>query len=238
MTENIFVKAGAVVVTIAGVLGIGYTVAKYATDFDAAKAEIQNLRGQIEQLHEVLSKTQFGERGPKGEKGDPGQPGERGDKGDIGPRGLKGDVGSASASASVDIDELKVLVDQAVAEKLAAMPLSTNAASPGAAQISQSLKLFDTSTCIQIDTIRNLEVLTLRPGNEFCNNSGKLLFRVAEIETPRNNKRIMFSTPGKGSGSCDLEETCRLREVGGRVYIYERFAEDDQGPIALLRFTQ
>lgn len=60
MSDSFFNKASAIVLTAAGVLGVGYGVAKYVTDFEAAKGEIQNLRGQIAQLHEVLSKVQFG----------------------------------------------------------------------------------------------------------------------------------------------------------------------------------
>lgn len=60
MSDSFFTKASAIVLTGAGVLGVGYGVAKYVTDFEAAKGEIQNLRGQIAQLHEVLSKVQFG----------------------------------------------------------------------------------------------------------------------------------------------------------------------------------
>lgn len=61
MNDSIFVKAGAVILTAAGVLGVAYGIAKYVTDFEAAKAEIQHLRGQIAQLHEVLAKAQFGQ---------------------------------------------------------------------------------------------------------------------------------------------------------------------------------
>jgi hypothetical protein len=60
VADNIFGKASALILTGAGVLGISYGIAKYVTDFEAAKGEIQNLRGQIAQLHEVLSKAQFG----------------------------------------------------------------------------------------------------------------------------------------------------------------------------------
>ena len=60
MSDSFFTKASAIVLTAAGVLGVGYGIAKYVTDFEAAKGEIQNLRGQIAQLHEVLSKVQFG----------------------------------------------------------------------------------------------------------------------------------------------------------------------------------
>lgn len=60
MADNIFGKVSALILTGAGVLGVSYGIAKYVTDFEAAKGEIQNLRGQIAQLHEVLSKAQFG----------------------------------------------------------------------------------------------------------------------------------------------------------------------------------
>jgi hypothetical protein len=60
VAENIFGKASALILAGAGVLGISYGIAKYVTDFEAAKGEIQNLRGQIAQLHEVLAKAQFG----------------------------------------------------------------------------------------------------------------------------------------------------------------------------------
>lgn len=51
-------KAGAVVLSGAAVLGVAYGIAKYVNDFENAKAEIQNLRGQIAQLQDILSKTQ------------------------------------------------------------------------------------------------------------------------------------------------------------------------------------
>jgi hypothetical protein len=60
MNDSFYTKAAAIVLTAAGVLGVAYGIAKYVTDFEAAKSEIQNLRGQIAQLHEVLSKAQFG----------------------------------------------------------------------------------------------------------------------------------------------------------------------------------
>lgn len=58
-TTNFMAKAAAVVMSAAGILGVAYGIAKYVNDFENAKAEIQNLRGQITQLHEVLAKTQW-----------------------------------------------------------------------------------------------------------------------------------------------------------------------------------
>lgn len=60
MTESFLSKAGAVVLSGAALLGIAYGVAKYVADFEAAKGEIQNLRGQITQLQDLLTKTQAG----------------------------------------------------------------------------------------------------------------------------------------------------------------------------------
>lgn len=60
MAETFLSKAGAVVLSGAAILGVAYGVAKYVADFEAAKTEIQNLRGQITQLHELLAKGQGG----------------------------------------------------------------------------------------------------------------------------------------------------------------------------------
>ncbi|MGB3391414.1 MAG: hypothetical protein WBA88_25945 [Pseudaminobacter sp.] len=51
-------KAGALVLTGAAILGVAYGIAKYVNDFENAKAEIQNLRGQIAQLQDILARTQ------------------------------------------------------------------------------------------------------------------------------------------------------------------------------------
>lgn len=58
MKMDFFTKAAALLMTAAGVLGVAYGIAKYVNEFENAKAEIQNLRGQITQLHEVLAKGQ------------------------------------------------------------------------------------------------------------------------------------------------------------------------------------
>ena len=65
---NLLSKAGAVVLSGAAVIGVAYGMAKYVNDFENAKAEIQNLRGQITQLHEVLAKTQSNNEGARIER--------------------------------------------------------------------------------------------------------------------------------------------------------------------------
>jgi hypothetical protein len=60
MVETYLSRAGAIVLSGAALLGVAYGIAKYVADFEAAKAEIQSLRGQIVQLQELLTKAQSG----------------------------------------------------------------------------------------------------------------------------------------------------------------------------------
>ena len=60
MAETYLSRAGAIVLSGAALLGVAYGIAKYVADFEAAKAEIQSLRGQIVQLQDLLTKAQSG----------------------------------------------------------------------------------------------------------------------------------------------------------------------------------
>ena len=60
MADSFLSKAGALILSGAALLGVAYGGAKYVADFEAAKAEIQSLRGQIVQLQELLTKAQTG----------------------------------------------------------------------------------------------------------------------------------------------------------------------------------
>lgn len=60
MTESYLSKAGALILSGAALLGVAYGGAKYVADFEAAKSEIENLRGQITQLQDLLTKAQTG----------------------------------------------------------------------------------------------------------------------------------------------------------------------------------
>lgn len=236
MTENIFVKAMAGVVTVATVLGIGYTVAKYATDFEAAKAEIQNLRGQISQLHEVLGKAQFGGEGPRGPKGDPGEPGPQGLPGPRGPQGERGEQGPpglpGSGGEGMSAEAVRQLVAQTVQQQMAALPATSVAASPVALP---GTDVFNSTGCIPVASLLNLQVLTLRVGQEFCDRDGALL---ARIERFSDSGKIWTTLPGRGTGTCSLNKTCTLRWLGSKDFVYERFGEDEKGPAALLRLKK
>ena len=60
MADSFLSKAGALILSGAALLGVAYGGAKYVADFEAAKAEIQSLRGQIVQLQDLLTKAQTG----------------------------------------------------------------------------------------------------------------------------------------------------------------------------------
>lgn len=233
VTENIFVKAMAGVVTVATVLGIGYTVAKYATDFEAAKAEIQNLRGQITQLHEVLGKAQFGGEGPRGPKGDPGEPGPQGPRGPQGERGEQGPPGlPGSGGEGMSAEAVRQLVIQTVQQQMAALPSASAAAAPVALP---GTDIFNSTGCIPVASVQNLQVLTLRVGQEFCDRDGALLARIVKSGVA---KTIGATLPGKGTDWCGLNKVCTLRWLGNREFVYERVGEDEKGMVALLRLKK
>lgn|GEM_PF-4105016 len=234
MTENIFVKAMAGVVTVATVLGIGYTVAKYATDFEAAKAEIQNLRGQITQLHEVLGKAQFGGEGPRGPKGDPGEPGPQGPRGPQGERGEQGPPGlPGSGGEGMSAEAVRQLVIQTVQQQMAALPsASTAAAAPVALP---GTDIFNSTGCIPVASVQNLQVLTLRVGQEFCDRDGALL---ARIERFSDSSTFWTRIPGRDNAGCALNKVCTLQWLGRKEYVYERVGEDENGTVALLRLRK
>ena len=233
MTENIFVKAMAGVVTVATVLGIGYTVAKYATDFEAAKAEIQNLRGQITQLHEVLGKAQFGGEGPRGPKGDPGEPGPQGPRGPQGERGEQGPPGvPGSGGEGMSAEAVRQLVIQTVQQQMAALPAASAAAAPVALP---GTDIFNSTGCIPVSSLQNLQVLTLRVGQEFCDRDGALLARIEKFDL---YEAFKMNLPGKGADWCKLNKSCTLRWLGSKEFVYERVGEDEKGMVALLRLKK
>ncbi|MBV2183571.1 MAG: collagen-like protein [Rhizobium sp.] len=233
MTDNIFVKAMAGVVTVAAVLGIGYTVAKYATDFEAAKAEIQNLRGQITQLHEVLGKAQFGGEGPRGPKGDPGEPGPQGPRGPQGERGEPGPPGlPGSGGEGMSAEAVRQLVIQTVQQQMAALPAASAAAAPVALP---GTDIFNSTGCIPVASLQNLQVLTLRAGQEFCDRDGAFL---AQIEKFGGDGGFLTMRPGQGKHWCYLGNTCTLYWLSSKQYVYERTGEDENGKVALLRLKK
>ncbi|CAH0343229.1 hypothetical protein RHI9324_04962 [Rhizobium sp. CECT 9324] len=230
VTESIFMKASAGAITVVSVLGIGYTVAKYATDFEAAKAEIQNLRGQIVQLHDILQKTQnsavAGSRGVPGPKGDPGEAGPQGPRGEPGPPGPSG---TTTAQSGLTLQDVERVALQIVERRIASLPTQAG----NSIQVSiDGADVFKSAGCISIQTIKDLPVLTLRAGQEFCDRDGALLARVEKFNPDGN---FQMNRPGEPSDYCQMGSSCRLRWLGGKQFNYERVGEDAEGTVALLR---
>lgn len=166
-------------------------------------------------------------RGPKGEKGDPGEPGPRGERG---PQGEMGPMGPSGGSGGINEAQIRQLVQQLVQQQVSAMP-----SSGGAAQASLGNQdAFNMSGCIPVSAIRDLAVLTLREGQEFCADDGALVARIGR----GNQYRFSIKMPGKGSDTCSFENVCKLDWLGGKSFVYERQGQDDKGPISLLRLKQ
>lgn len=206
----------------------GQYVADLRHEMDAAKREVEFLKGQITQLQGVLGNQSgvTGVRGPKGDKGEPGLQGPRGERGPQGP------TGPAGISSGLSEEHIRQIIQQSVQQQIAAMPATTG----GTIQVTLGgADIFNSSGCIPVEQIRNLGTLTLRSGQEFCDRDGRLLARVNDF---MSNGAFYMTRPGTHQDSCMLESTCTLRWLGGKRYVYERLGEDERGRIALLRLRQ
>lgn len=187
--------------------------------------QVEELQGTINRLANVPSGTP-GPAGPKGDKGDPGEIGNRGARGERGPKGEQGEVGPAGG---VDEQFVRRLVADTMS-KVTSSP-STNAV-PSINVTLDGQDIFNASGCIPMQSIRNLEVLTLRKGNEVCDKTGRLMFRISEFY---EGGEVYFLTPGDGESVCKLEKNC---DIAGRRYVYERRGRDENGEIALFRVAR
>lgn len=212
------------IASLAGLLagGIWYATG-LQNQLEAAQREITDLRTRLETVSTANSAV-----GPRGPKGDPGEPGSQGPRGERGPQGEMGPVGPAGPAGSAS-----GLTEQQVRQIIQQQIASTPAGSGGTVQLTlDEADVFNASGCISVDSIKNLDVLTLREGQEFCERSGRLLARVNKFKI---NGYFVITRPGDNDDSCSVETTCRMRWLGGKKYTYERVGEDDRGQVALLR---
>ncbi|MDC9834357.1 hypothetical protein [Rhizobium binxianense] len=224
-----FNSFGGILTALAAVAGGAIVVNSYREKVDQAQVAVELLTKQVTDLQSTINRlanTPDGKPGPQGPKGDPGDAGPQGPRGE---RGLQGEQGPAG---QIDVAQVRPMIDQLVTQKFASMPQNTPSAAAAVATVPD---IFNSSACIPIDSIRNLDVLTLRSGNEFCDRTTRLIFRVSRIR--ENDGRIFFETPGKGSGYCSLEGKCTLNDIG-KTYVYERRGHDEDGEIALLRIAR
>lgn len=198
----------------------------YATglqnQLDAAQREITELRSKLDA---VSTSTSSGIRGPKGDKGDTGDQGPRGERG---PQGEMGPMGQSGGSGGFSETQIRQLVQQLVQQQIAS---TQNAVGTVQSSINGS-DVFSTSGCTNLSEVRNLDLLTLRPAQEFCDQSGRLVARVRKFS---ETQHVYIERPGESGDSCALGYSCKLRWLNGKSYTYERYGEDENGPIALLR---
>jgi hypothetical protein len=221
-------------------VGLGMYVNNLTNQIDTSRAEVQSLKGQVAQLQDTLQKistTTTSQRGARGERGEPGEVGPAGPRGEAGPQGPRGEVGAtgpAGPAGTVDSAMIAAMVDRVVAQKIAALPRGGSGTVAGASDLSAAASVFNMDQCIQVSSVAALSVLTLRPKMEFCDTTGKLLAVINKIE-PRGDNFISYTIPGRGMAYCSLNRTCRFDWLSGRSYVYERYATDETGSVALLR---
>ncbi len=236
MTENSWLKvvgiAGTIIPVGGALIGLGIYVGNLTNQIEASRSEVQVLKGQVSQLQDILQKTQeaavSGVRGPKGDKGDPGEQGPRGERG---PQGEMGPMGPSGGNSGMSEAQMRSLIQQVVQQQVLAVPIG------GGGTVNASLgnqDVFNISGCIPVSAVRDLTVLTLREGQEFCADDGALVARIGRGD----RYRFSITMPGKGSDMCSLEKVCTLDWLSGKSFVYERRGQDEKGPVSLLRLKQ
>jgi hypothetical protein len=145
----------------------------------------------------------------------------------MGPAGL-------NSGGGLDAAAVRELLDTLLNQKLAALPQMSQVASAGAGDVAKALALFDSSQCVQWDSMKNLAVLTLKPKMEVCLANGQLVGAVKQIDDSDPRHQIYMSISGQGSDRCYMGERCRWPLLQNNYYIYERYS-DEAGGVALLR---
>jgi hypothetical protein len=228
--------------TVGGLITVGAAVAGLTAycvslqfSLNQAAREIERLDKQLVSLSQQSTATQQGQRGPagpqgpKGDQGEPGQQGPRGERGLPGEQGPIGPAGTSSNGAGISEQQVRQIVEQAMRQQ----PVTSQVSQGAAVNVTLGGQdVFDAAGCIPLESIRNLQVITLRAGNEFCDRNGRLAFRVKSIR--ESDGAIYFANPGKSDGFCRHERQCDFKDIG-RKYVYERRGTDDRGPLALFR---
>lgn len=229
MTDNIFGKTVAAIVTIGTVFGVTYGAAKYVTDFEAAKVEIANLRGQITQLHEVLAKLQSGPVLTKGEKGDPGERGLKGDRGDMGPqgpRGPQGEPGPRGADGStISEAEIERMISSALAKKQVSAPAPSSAG---------SIDQLNSEGCWPLAVLASKTSVSFTDGLEVCGEDGTLLLKIMTVNV--FNRYFRYIRPGEESKVCKLNSICDFEIDQLPSFVFERVKRVGSSEVAQIRF--
>ncbi len=225
--------AGGLITLVGAVAGLTAYCVSLQFSLNQANREIERLDKQVEVL---ATKPPAGVPGPKGDKGDKGETGPQGPAGPQGPRGLQGEqgpMGSPGAAGSTSGGLTEAQVRQLIQQALSSIP--TASSSGGTITVTLGGEdIFRSAGCIPVSSVRNLQVLTLREGQEFCEADGRLIARIGRIEA---SGYFNVSRPGLMGDGCGLGNQCNMRWLGGKRFVYERVGEDDKGKVALLRLV-
>ncbi|MGV1867952.1 MULTISPECIES: hypothetical protein [unclassified Rhizobium] len=225
------------IASLAGLLagGIWYATG-LQNQLESAQREITELRTKLEKVS--TSEASVGPRGPAGPmgpKGDVGDPGPQGPRGLLGPQGETGPSGNSSSTMSEAA--IKDVVNTLVAQKLAAMPQVPSSSSGGSANASIASNPFDTTDCVPWESIKSMQVLTLKKNDTVCAADGRLMGTVVALaKAGFDGSFIQTTAPGdRDKASCRLNETCRLPMLNNQSYVFERAALDAKPPVAMFR---
>jgi hypothetical protein len=224
----------AVIAILTALVVVVWYVFSLQNQVEVAQREIVELRSRIETIAAASADKS------KGEKGEPGERGPKGEKGDAGERGLrgeKGDKGDPGSGGNVDQTALRSLILDTVRVEVAKLPAASSSVS-ASSDINEAMELFNANGCISVNDVKGKELLTLKAGMEFCDASGRVVLRFTEVATNRTST-IYFTKPGRGTDNCYYEHKCDFFDTFfGNSYVYERFADEGDGRIALFRINR
>lgn len=215
---------------LAAVVGPTFFVSQYVNDLrndvTSSKAEVERLKGQVDQLQVILDKTQSaissGSRGPKGDKGDAGERGEQGPKGDRGPAGV-----------TTDISSVQALVREAVTAEIKALATTSSRTPLASTKFIDASGEPDLSQCLSADQIKKANVITVKEGAEFCGSDGSLLAKVEKLESVA----VLFSAPGENGWWLNKGRRLSFTWDKNREYFIERVSDEGGKMLATIRFT-
>lgn len=209
----------------------GQYVSDLRHEIDASKGEIQNLRGQVVQLQEILKASQSS--ASSGTRGLQGPKGEKGDQGDVGPQGPRGERGPPGEPGNgPDAEYLRRVIDEVVAQRIKGIPAQL----PVKAVPSSSPPSSDTSKCLLDSETRNSDLLVVKKGVEICDGSGRLLTRVDGLKL-NNSGWVHFFNPDGGSWYCVPGNRCQFKWDNKRSFVVERTSGEGDRATIYLRFT-
>lgn len=219
-------------ITVAGALiALGIWVGNLKNQVDSSQEEVSRLKGQVQQLQDILQKTQASVadtlRGPQGPKGDRGEPGPTGPQGVPGERGPQGEVGPSGAPGqSVDADTVLSLIQSVIKSS----PEATSQSST--TSLGLQVDLFDSSQCTSESVFNNSPVIVVTEGSQICSSSGEILSTIKKID---DNNMIVIEEPGVGSWGCPSTGKCSFAFNKKRTFNFERVAVKNGAKYVSLR---